>query len=72
MASKHKRPYRLENLKTCVKRLIDLRKSEVTREKRSVCRRAEDSGMEKESRNESIISVEEGKKYYKFEAEWLL
>jgi hypothetical protein len=35
-------------------------------------RRVEDGGMEKESRNESIISVEEGKKYYKFEAEWLL
>jgi hypothetical protein len=59
-------------MRTCVKRLIYLGKSEVTREERSVCRRAEDSGMEKGSRNESIISVEEGKKYYKFEAEWLL
>lgn len=35
-------------------------------------KRVEGTDTQKERRNESIISVEEGKKYYKFEAEWLL
>jgi hypothetical protein len=48
---------------------VNLQVSEVTEKER---KRAEGIDTRKERRNKSIISVEEGKKYYKFEAEWLL
>jgi hypothetical protein len=48
---------------------VNLQVSEVTkRQRNSGFNRAEGT----DTRNESIISVEEGKKYNKFEVEWLL